>query len=169
MIFSYLSGNGQDTELHEDAEEFKHHRVAVILGHGHVFGAETTDGANIVTIPTWGIDYQYWINQKFGAGLKADIEIMDYVIESGDNVKYVRNNPFIISTVFLYNPLGKGYVLAGPGIEIEEDHNFFIFRIGGGYEFEIPGHWDFTPEVLFDLKNGNIGSFTWGIGVGKRF
>ncbi len=173
LILTYSTGFAQENEnSHEgepDSHDFKHNRVAVILGHGHVFGAVKTDGANLITIPTWGIDYQYWINQKFGVGLKGDIEIMEYVVETEEEIQLTRTNPFIISTVFLYNPFTRGYFLMGPGIEFEENHNFFIIRFGAGYEFEIPGHWDFSPEILFDLKEGHIGSFTWGIGVGKRF
>ena len=37
-----------------------------------------------MTIPTWGFDYQYWINQKFGIGLKSDVEIMEYVVKTND-------------------------------------------------------------------------------------
>ena len=43
-----------------EEHEFKHHRIALIIGHAHVFGAEDIDnGKSIVTIPTWGFDYQY--------------------------------------------------------------------------------------------------------------
>jgi hypothetical protein len=161
--------HGSDTHTN-GAHEFKHHRVAVVIGHGHVFGAESIgNGKDIVTIPTWGIDYQYWINEKFGASLKSDIEIMDYVVHSGEENQIIRSNPVIVSTVFLYHPSKGWNFLAGPGIEFEESHNLFILRAGMAYEFEVGKHWDFSPEVVFDLKDGNIGCFTWGIGVGKRF
>lgn len=161
--------HGHETN-HDESHEFKHHRVAIIIGHGHVFGAESVEnGKNIVTIPTWGIDYQYWVNEKFGMGLKSDIEIMDYVVHSGEENQVIRSNPVIVSTVFLYHPSKGWNFLIGPGIEFEESHNFFVIRAGMGYEFELPRHWDFAPEIVLDLKDGNIGSFTWGIGIGKRF
>ena len=69
LSFSLLSAQEHD-QNQLDSHEFKHHRIAIIIGHGHVFGAENVDnGKNIVTIPTWGFDYQYWINPKFGLGL----------------------------------------------------------------------------------------------------
>jgi len=40
---------------------------------------------------------------------------------------------------------------------------------GVGYEFELPGHWDFAPELVYDLKDGHINALTIAIGVGKRF
>ena len=172
LSFSYLFGQEHDEhkEHGSEAHEFKHHRVALIIGHGHVFGAEEVNSdKKIATMPTWGLDYQYWINRKFGLGLKSDIEIMDYVVTLEDHTETERNNPIIVSTVFLYNPAKGWNLFAGPGIEFEESHNFFVIRAGFGYEFELPGHWDFAPEFVFDLKDGHIGAFTWGIGVGKRF
>ena len=169
--FSLLSAQEHDHDQNQpDSHEFKRHRIALIIGHGHVFGAESVgNGKNIVTIPTWGFDYQYWINPKFRLGLKSDIEIMEYVINSEETNQVTRSNPLIVSTVFLYHPAKGWNFFTGPGIEFEENHNFFVMRIGMGYEFELPGHWDFAPEILFDLKDGSIGAFTWGIGVGKRF
>ena len=174
FLFSYASLFGQEhnehTEHGSEAHEFKHHRLALIIGHGHVFGAEEVNSdKKIATMPTWGLDYQYWINRKFGLGLKSDIEIMDYVVTLEDHTETERNNPLIVSTVFLYNPAKGWNLFTGPGIEFEESHNFFVIRAGVGYEFELPGHWDFAPEIVFDLKDGHIGAFTWGIGVGKRF
>lgn len=174
FLFSYASLFGQEhdepTEHDSETHEFKHHRIAVIIGHGHVFGAEDVNNGNsIVTIPTWGLDYQYWIKRKFGVGLKSDIEIMDYAVTLKDQTLVERTSPIIVSTLFLYNPTKGWNVFAGPGIEFEESHNLFILRAGMGYEFKLPGHWDFAPEFVFDLKEGHIGSFTWGIGVGKRF
>jgi hypothetical protein len=166
---SHLLAQAHD-EHASDPHEFKHHRVAVIIGHGHVFGAENVDNGNIIiTIPTWGIDYQYWINDKYGVSIKSDVEIMDYVITITDENTVERTTPFIVSTVFLYHPSKGWNFLAGPGIEFEESHNLFIIRAGVSYDFEFGKHWDFSPEFVFDLKEGKIGSFTWGIGVGKRF
>ena len=49
-----------------------------------------------------------------------------------------------------------------------------MVKNGSGSEQQIEdllilGARDFAREVVLDLKNGNIGAFTWGIGVGKKF
>jgi len=172
LALSRINGFAQEHDSSASASDdhvFKHHRVGIILGHGHVIGAETANGKNLVTIPTWGLDYSYWFNPKMGIGLKSDIEIMDYVIVDNEGNTLIRENPIIVSILFLYHTRKGWNFLTGPGIEFEENHNFFIYRIGASYEFELPNHWDFAPEALFDVKDGSIGSFTWGIGVGKRF
>lgn len=169
-ILSY-SAKSQDIadDIESETEPLKHHRISLIIGHGHVFGAETTSGGNIVTIPTWGIDYSYWINHNFGVGLKSDIEIINYVVENSEEEFIERNNPVIVSIIFLYHTRRGWNFLTGPGIEFEEHENLFIYRVGAGYEFHFANHWDFAPEIIFDIKEGYIGSFTWGIGVGKSF
>ena len=149
--------------------EFKRHRISVIIGHGHVFGAETTSGGNIITIPTWGIDYSYWINHNYGIGLKSDIEIINYVVADYEGEFIERDNPVIVSIIFLYHTRKGWNFLTGPGIEFEDHENLFIYRVGAGYEFHFAKHWDFAPEIIFDIKEKGIGSFTWGIGIGKSF
>jgi len=44
-----------------------------------------------------------------------------------------------------------------------------IFRLGIAYEFELSGHWDFAPELVYDLKDGHINALIIAIGIGKRF
>ena len=176
IFLLFISCSGLQAQEHDpdhrtgESHEFKRHRIALIIGHGHVFGAENIDNKkNIITIPTWGLDYQYWVNPKFGCGLKSDMEIMEYLVKTDNGTLLERQNPLIISTVFLYHPARGWNFLIGPGIEFEEEHNFFVVRTGVAYEFELGNHWDFSPELIFDLKNGSIGAITWGIGVGKRF
>jgi len=38
-----------------------------------------------------------------------------------------------------------------------------------GSEFEIGNDWDFSPELIYDLKDSHINSLTLALGVGKRF
>ena len=94
---------------------------------------------------------------------------MDYIINSGETNQVAQSNPLIALTVFLYHPSKDWNFLAGTGVEFDENHNFFVMRIGMGYEFELLGHWDFAPEIVYDLKDGHINSLTIAIGVGKRF
>ncbi len=158
-------------QSHDNADghghEFKKFRVAVNLGHGHIPTASMPDNS-FVAIPVWGLDFQFWFNEKWGVALKNDIEIAKYTVS--ENTEQLRENPVIISLPVLFSPWDNGLTfLAGPGIELEEHQNFSVFRFGLGYEFEFGNHWDFAPEFVYDLKNGHINTFTIAIGVGKRF
>lgn len=162
---------GQEHEKNE-AHEFKHFRVAAALGHAYIPEAKSESG-NFVVIPTFGLDIQYWFSHKWGIALKNDIEIADYLVESnnGNNNELVREYPIIVALPVLFSPWeGRGFnFILGPGIEFEEHENFHVLRMGVGSEFEIGNHWDFAPEIIYDLKDGHINSLTVAIGVGKRF
>lgn len=166
-----ILGQSHDNDEHHD-HEFKRFRVAVNLAHAYMPKAATGLDGGALIIPVWGLDFQFWFNEKWGLALKNDIEIAQYVLTENDDSGEIqlRENPLIISLPLYYSPWEGGLTFfTGPGIELEEDHNFWVYRFGLGYEFELPGHWDFAPEFVYDLKNGSINSFTIAIGVGKRF
>jgi len=152
IFLTILSSSEILAQEHDDEHndhDFKHHRLSVIIDHGHVFGAEELGSGNkIAIIPAWDFDYQYWINEKFSLSLKIDIEIMDYVVNSGSESEIVRNSQLFISTVYIYNPYKGWNFFTGP--EIEKKHNFFVLRAGCGYEFEVANHWEFAPEIIFE-------------------
>jgi hypothetical protein len=170
ILTSQLYGQSHDKIVNHE-HGFKNFRIAVNLGHGYIPSA-TTANNKFVVLPVWGLDFQYWFNHKWGIALKNDVEIANYFIEvtSNSSENLERNNPVIISLPLLFSPWNNGFTfLLGPGIELESGHNFSIFRLGVGYEFELPGHWDFAPELVYDLKDGHINSLTLAIGIGKRF
>jgi len=57
--------------------------------------------------------------------------------------------------------------ISGPRIEIDSHANFYVIRVGVGSE--IGNDWDFSPELIYDLKYGHINSLILALGVGKRF
>ena len=175
LVFVFLTSTifAQSHDVTHAAEhEFKKFRVAVNLGHAYIPGASFGIDDNYVAIPVWGLDFQYWFNPKWGLALKNDIEIAKYTISNSDDHSddIDRINPVIISLPVLFSPWDNGLTfLMGPGIELEGHQNFSVFRFGLGYEFEVGNHWDFAPEIVYDIKDGHINSLTIAIGVGKRF
>ena len=156
----------------EETHEFKHFRISAAIGHSYIPKAKSESG-NFVAIPTFGLDLQYWFSHTWGIALKNDIEIADYLVESndGNNNEIIREYPVIVALPVLFSPWkDRGFnFIVGPGIEFEEHEDFFVLRVGFGSEFEVGNHWDFAPELIYDLKNGHINSLTLAIGVGKRF
>lgn len=152
--------------------EFKHFRVAAAIGHAYIPKAKFENSSGVI-IPTFGLELQYWHNPKWGITLKSDLEIATYSVESkNDNTEaeLVREYPVIVALPVLFSPWDNNLTfILGPGIEFEEHTNFSVLRIGVGTEVEFGNHWDFAPEIIYDLKNGHINSLTIAIGVGKRF
>ncbi len=163
---------GQEHENENTHHDFKHFRAAALLGHAFIPEAKT-ETASFILIPTFGFDIQYWFNHKWGVALKNDIEFASYTVESkdgADNV-IVREYPVIIAAPVLFSPWEDSHFtfIAGPGIEIDSHTNFYVIRVGVGSEFEIGNDWDFSPELIYDLKDGHINSLTLALDVGKRF
>lgn len=168
LVTSITFGQAHDAKQ-ENGHELERFRVAVNLGHAYIPAAVTVE-SNFVIIPVWGLDFQYWFSKKWGIALKNDVEIAKYIVADKDDPEFIRENPVIISLPLLFSPWDNGLsFLLGPGIELEGHRNFSIFRLGLGYEFEFGNHWDFAPEIVYDLKDGHINSLTIAIGMGKRF
>ncbi|WP_298533105.1 hypothetical protein [uncultured Algibacter sp.] len=172
LLVIYNISYGQDH--HEDEHHnFKHFRIAALLG--HAFSPEAkTETSSFLLIPTLGLDIQYWFNHKWGLALKNDIEFAEYLVEnksenSGPLIE--RSYPFILALPVLFSPWDRTHFtfILGPGIEFSPQKNFVVFRVGAGSEFELGNHWDFSPELIYDLKDGHINVLTFALGVGKRF
>lgn len=171
LVVAFSSSLYGQSHENEDTHEFKHFRVAVALGHAYI--PEASNGnTDFVVIPAFGLEAQYWFNHKWGIALKSDIEIATYFVENnnGNSNEIIRKNPVIMALPVLFSPWNNHFTfILGPGIEFEEHKNFSVFRIGVGSEIEFGNHWDFAPEIIYDLKDGHINSLTIAIGVGKRF
>lgn len=169
---SIISVQGQTHDEHNtNPTEFKHFRAAIAIGHGHIPTA-SKEGTSFLVLPSWGVDLQYWFNEKWAFGFKGDLEIANYIIEDKEGKNQLeRENPIILTTPVFYSPWEQnGWVFfMGPGVELEGDHNFFIWRTGVSYEIHLPKAWDFAPEIIYDLKGGYVNSFTIAFGVGKKF
>ena len=171
VMFLVTDSFGQEhsNNVTHESHEFKHFRIAVTLGHGYIPTATTSD-SKLVVLPTWGLDAQYWFNTRFAIGFKSDIELASYYVNVDNAGTLIRENPVIISLPIFYSPYGKDLVfLLGPGVELEGHEDFFVFRMGVGYEIHLAKGWDFTPEFVYDLKDGHINALTLSVGIGKKF
>jgi len=153
----------------EESEIFKHHRVAVMISQTHIpKGFQSGGASGSLIVPSWGLNYEYWINRKWAIGLHNDMEITTYIIEDENGAELERSRPLIIALVGIYNPWkGLEFVL-GFGREFEENKKFWVYRFGLEYEIEIGGHWDIAPALVFDIKENLYDSWTIGLAVGRR-
>lgn len=151
----------------ENTHAFSHHRLAILLAHTHVPAREQKEG---LFIPSWGLDYEYWLNDRWGIGLHSDLELQAFVIEQRESDEVLkREYPLVLTLDLLMNPW-RGFVLeAGPGYEFERNETFFLLRFGASYEFELPGQWDIAPTFFYDTRIDAFNTYSIGIVVGKRF
>ncbi len=145
---------------------FPHFRGAVFISHTFIPAvAENTR----VAIPSYGLDLEYWFNHDWGIGLHNDLELENFIIEQDHEEFLEREYPLVSSLDLLYRPW-KGLVFqVGPGIEIDRNETFFLFRLGMEYEIELGHHWDLYPTFFYDTREDAFTTISIGLGVGKRF
>ena len=159
----------QEQEETKTVEEFKHHRVSLMISHTHIpKGVPSVANSGAVVVPSWGLTYNYRLG-KWAIGVHADMEIATYLIEDANGDQLERSRPMIITLMGGYN-LWKGIELgAGFGREFEEHHNFWVYRFGIEYSFDLNHHWDIAPALIFDIKENLYDSWTLGVVLGKKF
>jgi hypothetical protein len=143
-------------------------RAAILIGHTLI--PEEHAGENFL-IPSWGLDLEYWPYAKWGVGLHSDLEIETFVIlrNGGEQGELERLSPLVLTLDILYKPW-KGLVLQlGPGLEIERSENFNLWRAGLEYEIELGHHWDLAPTLFYDSRSDEYHTWSFALGVGKRF
>ena len=143
-----------------------HFRAAAFISHTFIPGV--AEGQR-VAIPSYGLDLEYWWSHKLGIGLHNDLELETFIIEAGREEFLEREYPVVSSLDLLYRPW-KGLVLqVGPGIEVDRNKSFLLFRVGLEYEVELSHHWDLYPTVFYDAREDAYTTLSVGLGVGKRF
>ena len=149
---------------------FKKHYISVLWGNTIVPAAKTSEGENSVSIfPSWGINYEYFLNNHFGLGLLNEFEMQSYAVEHDEDAIIERVYPVISSIVLIYEPINHLALFAGPGIEFEKSENLSIIKAGAAYTFPLPKYFGISLELSYERKNKTYDAWTLGILLGKGF
>ncbi len=150
-------------------EEFKHHKIMVVLGH-----AMTPEGINVdgkktmLFLPSWGLDYDYRITEKWSVGLHSDFIIENFAFEDPNEIIKERSTPLAVVLSAGYK-VGEHFTLiAGGGSEIAKEENLTLVRFGLDYGWEI-GEWEVAANYMFDFKIDAYNTGVLGIGVARSF
>ena len=115
---------------------------------------------------TEGLEYAYRVAPSWGVGV-----LLEHA--GGD----LRNSVLVVP--FYWFPHAGWVFLAGPGIEFhngrdtippgeDEDDEFFVLKIGGGYEFELGKRFMLVPTYNLDFVEGEQVS-VYGVNFSIRF
>jgi|AntRauTorckE5430_2_1112549.scaffolds.fasta_scaffold12067_3 hypothetical protein len=161
----YESEHSTATHPRDNADE-PHFRFASFISHTFIPGL--SDGARIA-IPSYGIDLEYWFNNRWGIGLHNDIELETFIVERENNEFTERRFPIVTTLDLLYHHNSGLVFVIGPGLEFDINEKFMLFRVGLEYELELEHHWDLYPTIFYDMRADAFTTFTFGLGIGKRF
>ena len=161
---------GQASLDETSEKQHSRHHVSIMIAHTHVpKGTEHTAGSGPLIIPSWGLNYNFHINEKWSVGWHNDMEISTYFIKDEHGAELERERPIITSLVGIFKPRKYVGILAGAGRELEKHQSFWVLRAGLEFEIEMGNNWDLAPSFIYDLKESVYDSWTIGLAVGKRF
>jgi hypothetical protein len=126
------------------------------------------DGRSILLVPTIGIDYSLGLSRKFRLGMVNDFQLSSFVIEDREGSQLEREYAYVGTIVGIYEAAHGLGVFAGPGVELEKNHNLFVVKIGLEYAFVVADSWSTAATLAYDFKDA-YDSFSLGILVGYGF
>jgi len=161
------------SHLEDNAHHDHHHssgfwRMSIFMGHTYL-PTNTITGRELLVLPSMGLDIEYWFNHTWGIGLHNDLELLTFEIEREEDVFVDREYPVLLTLDLLWHPQWGLVFYTGPGIELEPNENFFVFRAGVEYEINLGDVWDFYPSVFYDYREDAYDTFTVGLGFGRKF
>jgi len=172
-----LMQTSSEKEILEAEEGVNKHAISFILSHTHIqSGVNNSRGDNWIAAPSFGINYTYLINEKWGIGLHTDIITEEFVvmnkniqIEDGEDEVIERSYPIASAIMLTYKPFKHIAFLAGGGMEFSKEENFSLVRLGVEAPFEIPGDWEIFGSFTYDINIDAYDSINFGIGISKLF
>ncbi|WP_426431078.1 hypothetical protein ACPX19_01665 [Winogradskyella sp. HB-48] len=167
LILCFLSFSyAQEHNISEFENKEPRHRAAFILGHSFI----SLDNKEILAIPTFGLDYEYWISDKWGIGIFSDLELISKEVSPTVNdVNIEREYPLVVTLDVLWSPIKHWEFVIGPGFISEKGETEPLVRIGAERDLELGHHWDVPITLFYDKKFDGNYAISIGIGIAKRF
>ena len=175
-------------EPHQEEHDTGHHKkhaISVVISHTHIkSGVKNNSGDNWIALPSFGLNYNYSINEKWAIGLHNDIIVEEFIVEDpnahGSDVLLHKNEdaeiegiergrPIASAVMITYKPFKHIAFLAGGGMEFSKHENFALIRLGIEFPFHIPNDWEIFGATAFDINIDAYNGFTFGFGIAKLF
>ncbi len=154
----------------EESLETKRRPLRFTASIGHTYlPKDTRVGKDVAILPSFGLDIEYWFSNRFAIGLHNDLELLHFQVVEENDIIIERDYPVLITFDVIINVYKGLTVYFGPGAELESHENFFVTRFGVEYEIEIGNNWDLHPVFFHDVRRNAYDTFSFGLGVGKRF
>jgi hypothetical protein len=136
-------------------------RLTLGLGHTHVSEGKIDGKTEWLALPSWTLNYDYWISDKLAIGLQNDIILESFFIEHGNEELLERSYPLASVPVVLFKPSKRLILIAGIGAEFTKESTLTMTRLGVEYGFHIPNNWEIGVGLVWDNKWNYYNS--WGI------
>ena len=160
-VWSQHSHNNEEIEYHNGLEGTS--RLTIGIGHTHVSEGKIDGKTEWLTLPSWLLNYDYWLSNNWAIGLQNDIVLESFFFESGDNELLERSYPISSVPIVIYKPGKRLMFIAGVGVEFTSEETLTLTRLGFEYGFHIPNNWEIGVTLVWDNKWNYYNS--WGIAL----
>ncbi len=161
--------NAQEKKDHEEKEyPERKHSIALIISHTQIAEGVENGEKKWISLPSWGIDYNYEISERWAIGLHNDIVVESFVVEHNDGTEIERSSPFASAVVGMFKPIKNFSLVLGAGGEFSKEENLFLIRAGIEYGYLIHNNWELIANITNDLKINTYNSWSIGFGIARK-
>jgi len=178
-ICQILYAQEEDKHQHEEHQEDNHeeyhkHMLSLVLGHAHVSKGVKNERTTWLVLPSWAIDYNYFISPKWALGLHTDIIIDDFEVESGSEgnggaITLERSSPISVVGAVSYKPLHHLALIVGAGVEYAPEETFTLIRLGIEPSIELSEKFEVIFTLGYDFKIDAYNNWNLGVGIARLF
>ena len=166
MLMS-LCSQAQTLDIHDDLVHGNEHkgtsRLTLGLGHTHISEGKIDGKTEWLALPSWALNFDYWISNTIGIGIQNDIILESFIIEHGNQELLERSYPIASVPVIIYKPGNRLMLVAGVGAEFTKEQTLVLTRIGVEYGFHLPNNWEIGAALVWDNKWDYYNS--WGLAI----
>ncbi|PHS67336.1 MAG: hypothetical protein COB12_04110 [Flavobacterium sp.] len=171
LLLFVIFANAQETE-HEEGEEKskKRHSIAILISHTQISEAVEGEGKKSISVPSWGIDYNFEISERWAVGLHNDIIVESFIIENSEGTEIERSSPIASAVVGMFKPIKNFSLVLGAGGEFSKEENLFLIKAGLECSHLIlHDNWEIIASFSNDFKLDAYNSWNLGFGIGRKF
>ena len=137
------------------------HRLTPGLGHAHTSEGEVDGKKQWLVLPSFSLNYDYWLSDRWAIGLQNDLILETFVIIDEEDEELERTKPLAVVPVAYFKPGAHLTFFGGVGVEIAKEQNLTLTRLGAEYGWHLPKNWEVGIDLLWDNKWTYYNS--WGL------
>jgi hypothetical protein len=80
------------------------HQLTLGLGHTHISEGKVDDKTQWLALPSWSLNYEYWVSDKWAIGLQNDLIMESFIIENDNEELIERSYPVTVVPVAIFKP-----------------------------------------------------------------
>jgi len=167
-LFGQEEQNDKDWTKEKEGGEHLHHVIGFSIGHTHISTGFKDDGTQWLALPSFGLSYAYFFNEKWALGLHNEIIVEDFVVQGSDDETFIeRGRPIAVAVTGIYKVHRHIGLMVGAGMEFSSHEDFALVKIGAEFPYEFAHGWEMFGALSLDINIDAYNSFSFGFGIAK--